>query len=166
MNKKSQLKIQQMSFMLLAVALFFILVALFYLAVQYRNLSSQAGELEKDKAVLMSRFISNSQEFSCSAELGSYCIDTDKLMVLRNKTAYNDFWPAAYIKIRKIADKDVICNTANYPDCTIFEIYNKGSESSGSIGSFIALCRHDEKAGYPVNICELGRIAIGYELKT
>jgi len=163
-NKKGQFKIQQMAFMLTAVVLFFILVALFWVAFQYRGIKQEATQLEREKTIQMSEFLSSSSEFSCYE---ANCIDTDKLIVLENRSLmYKELWPVSYIKIRKIYDwegNDVVCNKANYPDCNVFELY--GKEEGGGIGSFVALCRHDRINDFPVRICELGKIIIGYESK-
>lgn len=153
-----------MAFMLVAVVLFFILVGLFWLTLQYRNLQSQAGELERNKAALMAEFLSDSTEFSC----GSYCIDTDRLLVLQNNSVYREFWPVSYIRVRKIypVQPEKECNIENYPDCNVFNVYeNKNIESSSAIGSFVSLCRYERVGDYPLRVCDLGRILIGYELK-
>jgi len=163
-SKLSQFKIQQMAFMLLAVTLFFVLVALFWLSIQYKNINKQASELEQNKAVIMAGFLSGTSEFACSREMGSYCISTDKLIGLGNKTVYKDFWPVSFIKIRKISprsEKEIVCSKVNYPDCNIFEVYGSGNGSGE--GSYVALCRYEQVEGYSQRICELGRMIIGYK---
>ena len=164
-KNKAQFKIQQMSFMLLAVFLFFILVALFWLSIQYRNLHKQATSLEEEKAFMLAEFLSDSAEFNCGSQ--SYCIDTDKLIVLMNKTVYREFWPVAYIKVREISNitQDKICNKANYPNCNVYNVYDKKITSKSSSSSFVALCRYEKIEGFPARICELGRLIIGYEVK-
>lgn len=161
-SKRSQFKIQQMAFMLLAVTLFFILIALFWFAIQSRNLEKQYTQTEQDKAVIMAGFLSGLSEFSCSREEGSYCISTDKLVVLENKTVYEDFFPVSFIRIRRISDEqgEKVCNKVNYPNCDVFEVYGE-SEGRGE-GSFVALCRYEQIEGYAQRICELGRITVGY----
>lgn len=160
--KKAQFKIQQTSFMLIAVVLFLILIFLFWISIKYRNLHSEASSLEEDKAVLMAEFISGMTEFSCTDK--QYCIDTDKLIVLKDITSYKDFWPANYIKIRKIypESKDIECTLTNYPDCNTYTIKSGGNSS---VGSFVALCRHEKIDDYARLVCELGRISIGYQIK-
>ncbi len=167
-SKRSQFKIQQMAFMLLAVVLFFILVALIWITIQQRNLHKQATQLEEEKAVFLSEFLSGSSEFSCSREMGSYCIDTDKLVVLENMSVYRDFWPVAFIQVRKLDRQveEVECSKLNYPNCNLFEVYeNKNVKSKSSIGNFVALCRYENINGFPKKICELGKFIIGYEIK-
>lgn len=166
-SKRSQFKIQQMAFMLLAVFLFFILVSLFWLAVQYRNLNKQASLLEEEKAMILSEFLSGSSEFSCSSEMGGYCIDTDKLMVLINKTVYRELWPVSFIRVRKVhpveGEKDVECNKVSYPNCNIYKVF--GYDDGTGKGSFIALCRHEQVDGYFLRKCELGKMIVGYVTK-
>jgi len=169
LHKKGQFKIQQMAFMLLAVFLFFILVSLFWMAIQSRNLHKRAVELEQSKVLLMVQFLSSTSEFSCSREMGPYCIDSDKLIVLKNKSVYKNFWPVSFIRIRKVyprMEKDVVCNEANYPNCNIFDIYSGGGEGGGGgsgEGSFVALCRYEKVEGYSTRICDLGKMIIGYK---
>jgi hypothetical protein len=166
-DKKAQFKIQQMSFMLLAVVLFFILVSLFWLVIQYRNLHKQASQLEESKAVLTSEFLSDSTEFNCGSQ--SYCIDTDKLMVLSKRSVYEGFWPVSYVKVRKVypeQGEEKVCNKATYPNCNLFNVYeNKKIMHKSSVGSFVALCRDEKVGGYIFKKCELGKLIIGYELK-
>lgn len=157
--KKGQFKIQQMSFMLLAVCLFFALIGIFYVTIQQKNLRGVAGDLSRNRAIIISEFISGMSEFSC----GSYCIDMDRMLVFKNKTQYKDFFPndIAYIKIAKISKEEKECNKMNYPNCSYFKFeYRKSNKTSGE-GSFISLCRHDEKGRF----CELGKIIIGHEVR-
>lgn len=164
-SKKGQLKIQQMSFMLLAVVLFFVLVALFWLVFQSRNIEKQASFLKQNQARLISEFISGSSEFSCNKD---YCINTDKLMVVKDRSVYKDFWPVSYIRVRKIypvkSKEEVECDEVNYPDCNTYNVYSSDKKSESSAGSFVALCRYEKIGGYPTQICDLGKIIIGYEV--
>ena len=167
-KKRGQFKIQQMAFMLLAVILFFILVGLFWLAVQYRTLHKQATQLGESRAVLMSEFVSQSSEFSCGSKDGQYCVDTDKLMILKDRKVYSKFWPVSYIKVRRIypTQEETECNKNNYPNCSVYNIYkNEKIESQGAVGSFVALCRYEKIQGHATRICELGKIIVGYEIK-
>ena len=171
MKKKSQFKVQQTAFMLLAITLFFILVFIFWLVLQSKNLRKTATQLEEDRAVILSQFIPKSSEFSCSREIDiNYCIDTDKILILENKAFYKELWPVSYIKIRKITNetKEVVCSKANYPNCNVFNVFkNEEADDGGTgIGSFVALCRKERENNYLINKCELGKIIIGYEVKT
>lgn len=164
-GKKGQFKIQQMAFMLLAVFLFFILVSLFWLAIQQRNLHKEATQLEEEKTFFIADFLSGSSEFSCTGEIGEYCIDTDKLIVLQEKEAYKDLWPVSFIQVRKLDGEmdEKECNKVNYPNCNIYKVF--GYDDGTGKGSFVALCRWERISGYATKICELGKLIIGYKTK-
>ncbi len=160
---KGQLKIQQTAFMLIGVIFFFVLVGMFLLATQFRNFQQQANELEQERASYIARFITGLSEFSC----GDFCVDTDRMLILEDRSIYKEFFPVAYIKLRKMSsDNEIKCSRENYPDCNLFEVYeNNNIESSSSTSSFVALCRHEKLEDYPIQVCELGKIIIGYEVK-
>ena len=167
-SKRSQFKIQQMAFMLIALFLFFVLVLLFFSAFWYKDMIKQANKLEQEKASMLAQYISSYSEFSCPQE--SYCIDSDRLVVLKNKTFYKEMFPFVYIKIRKIYPtsntQDIECNKANYPSCNLFTIFEKNTKNKTlAVGSFVALCRNEIINNYPQKICELGKIMLAYEVK-
>lgn len=154
-----------MTFMLLAVTLLFVMVGLFWLAFQYSGLKNQANQLTESRASEIVNYLASQAEFSCGED---YCIDTDKLLVMGNRSVYGEFWPVSYIKIRTLnGENETFCNKANYPDCNVYDIYsNPEVESKSSLGGFIALCRHEKLEDYPIQICKLGRITIGYKVKS
>ena len=164
MVKKGQFKIQQMTFMIAAVFLFFVIAGLFVVNIQFRNLRRQAQTLAENQAVLIAQNLAESPEFRCNIGLGSYCIDSDKLLFLMNRPAYKDFWPVAYIKVMKIYPSEtsqIKCTIQNYPNCNYYEVFNSGETDTTSTASYIALCRQ-EKSDKVENVCELGKIIIGY----
>mgnify|MGYP001573404596 CR=1 FL=1 len=162
--EKGQMKIQQMAFMLMAVVLFFILAGLFWISIQYVQLHKDATRAEEEKAIIAASFLGESAEFACSENLGSYCVDTDKLVVLKDKQAYKNFWPYVYIELRKTGkEKEIECNKANYPNCNLYKILDTGKKSTREARSFVALCRKEGELVYTK--CELGELVIGYEVK-
>lgn len=164
-NNKGQFKIQQMTFMIAAVFIFFILAGLFVASIQIRNLRKTAQTLEENKAMALADFLINSPEFTCAQETS--CIDTDKAIILAGRASYKDYWPVAYIKAIKVYPKtnqQVKCTTSNYPDCGEYEIFNSGFGSTSSTSSFVSLCRKESGDGSFNTICELGRIIIGYKI--
>ena len=93
LNKKSQLKIQEMSFMLVAVFLFFILVGLFAVSIIYKNIYQSAAEEAEEQAYASIFNLAESAEFTCGSSRPN-CIDADKLIVLTDKSdIYEKFWP-------------------------------------------------------------------------
>ena len=165
MNKRAQMKIQQMAFMLIAIVLFFALVAMFVIVFKFSGLKESAAILEEENAMLLVTKLANSPEFSCEGAFGSAranCIDIDKVMVLKENIAkYRDFWGVSDIEIRKIYPKltgDIICNTENYPECNIIRL--RSSEIAGiGVANFVSLCRKEGTG----DKCELGKIIVSYE---
>ncbi len=170
-DKRGQLKIQQMAFMLMAITLFFVLVGMFVLVIKFSGLKESATELEEKNAMLLVTKLANSPEFSCGEAFGSNrinCVDADKAMVLKeNMYKYINFWGVSNIEIRKIypkADSDVICNLGNYPDCNIIKMRPK--EITGyDMSNFISLCRKEFSGDEVYDKCELAKIMVSYEKK-
>lgn len=165
-NKIAQMKIQQMVFMLLAVTLFFVLVGLFVLKVQFSGLKESAAALDEKNAMLLSTKLANSPEFSCGEAFGeskSNCIDTDKLMALKqNINKYSGFWGIDNIEVVKIfpVSNNLECTSENYPECNAIKLSEKNISSEFS--NFVALCRKENIDGNIRNKCEIGKILIGY----
>lgn len=163
-KKGGQMKIQQMSFMLIAVVIFFVLVGMVILVIRFSGLKESATELQEKNAILLVTKIANSPEFSCEEAFGTRktdCIDMDKVMMLKeNIEKYANFWGASNIEIRRIypANQGVECNVNNYPNCDTIKLIDKGV-SGYDVSNFVALCRK-EKQG---NKCDLGIISISYE---
>jgi len=159
---KGQFKIQQMAFMLMAVVLFFILVLLFFLLFQSRGLKDKATELRMQKSISMAQILASTPEFTC----GDYCIDTDRLMVLINRSAYmnSKFWAVSKIEIIEMYPREgnTICNFMNYPDCDIYKVYEL-NEKGSSVDSFVSLCRREEREGSIYEVCRLGKIIVGFK---
>ena len=163
MRKIAQFKIQEMSFVLVAIVLFFVISGLFFLAIYYRNLKNKVTNLEEEQAVLIAQRLANYPEFSC----GSLCLDADKLIVMQNRKAYRNFWPVETIEVRKIygSGKLVECKQENYPDCNIFKIFDSGKENIRKVSSFVSLCRKEEVNDLIYHKCEIAKILIGYKIK-
>ena len=167
-SKRSQMKIQQTAFMLLAVTLFFVLVGLAVLSFKFSGLKDTATDLKKENAQLLVAKLANSPEFSCGNGFGTGkidCVDADKMMMLKQQEAkYDKFWGISNIEIRKIYPKisrDINCTIANYPNCNIIELH------SGSKGTyeenFIILCRKENSNRGFYDKCEMAKLLVSYE---
>ena len=169
-SKKAQLKTQEMAFMLVAVVIVFILAGLFFIVIKYRNLPKVAEEYERGKALSLINKLSDTAEFSCG-EQSELCVDTDKLMVLKNRKEYAGFWPVTSITLERIFPKDVDidkeCTQTNYPNCGIIRVYQKQVKSEEKISTYVSLCRKegDAASGWIYNKCELGKMLLGIEPK-
>lgn len=162
-NKKAQLKIQEMSFMLLALVLFFILVALFWLSYQYRQIHQSATQLEEKSAILALNKLAESPELTC----GPLCVDSDKLMAVKVDKEYPNFWGFTSLEVRKIYpenNSDINCVIGKYPDCGIFSIFNKNKQETKT-STFVALCRWEKDENGISKKCELAKLLVGAEVK-
>ncbi len=165
-QRKAQLKIQQMAFMLMAVTLFFVLIGMFVLTIYVSELKNSAAVLNEKNALLLVTKLANSPEFSCGEAFGSLrtnCIDADKVMILRERISeYEGFWDVENIEIRKIypESENKICTLENYPDCDIIKI-REGSITA-EYSNFVSLCRKEAFEGESENKCELARLMISY----
>ncbi len=162
-TKEGQLKIQQMSFMLMAVFIFFILVGLFYIVIQGQKWREEATLLEKNKAIELAKILASSAEFSC----GYVCIDADRAFTLAKRTAYKDYWGVKSIEIRTLypANKEEVkCTESNYPDCNLIKIFDKG-KGERTASSYVSLCKRANEKAYVYYKCEIASLIVGYEVK-
>jgi hypothetical protein len=175
-RKKAQMKIQQMSFMLLGVFLFFVLVGMIILSVSFSGLKRSATDLQAQNAFLLVTKLANSPEFSCGDSYGNQktdCVDEDKVMALKASIGnYKDFWGVTNIEIRKIYPttlpyKEILCTTASYPaylngtSCNYINLMNKPA-SGNDESNFVALCRKEKYKEEIVNKCEMALLIIRY----
>lgn len=170
-NKHGQLKIQQMAFMLMAVTLFFVLVALFVIIMKFSGLKETGTALEEKNAMLLVTKLANSPEFACGrafGNAGTNCVDADKVMMLRENIAkYRNFWGSKVtnIEIRKIyplLDKEILCTSGNYPNCNVIRVIS-GDVSGFYIGNFISLCHKNNFEGEVYDKCELAKLFVSYK---
>ena len=162
-SKKSQIKIQEMSFMIIGIMIFFLLVLLFWLAVSLSGLRQTAAASSRANAILLAASLSGTPEFGC-ADSSSLCVDSDKLLALKNHPEYSRFWDVAGIKVEKVyppSSSTIECRTGNYPSCTSYTIVNATStENTVTYSSYISLCRREYAEGYAYQQCDLGRIEV------
>ena len=171
-NKKAQMKIQQMAFMLLAVTVFFIMAGLFIITIMFSGLRENAELLEERNALLLASKVADSSEFSCRSdfEIKGNCIDMDKVMALKNNIGpYRGFWGVDGLEIHKIFPANsgqTECVSENYPDCEKITLVSP--EGGTGIANFVSLCRKTNEnadgspGGAAYDKCELGKIIVFY----
>jgi len=170
-KKKGQFKIQQMAFMLIALTLFFVMFGLLVLTIKTAGLKEKFTEIEEENAQKLVSKLANAPEFSCSGAfsyLRSNCIDSDKIMMLKDRLKYKEFWKVADIEIRKLYPEypDIECTFKNYPNCTILKVYHRDVKNQGPYKSnFVSLCRKDTFEREVYDKCELARLMVSYEVK-
>lgn len=171
-NKKGQMKIQQMVFMLMAVTLLFVLVGVFFLSIRLSNLKKTASSLEEKNSMLLVSKLANSPEFSCGEAFGTSrtnCIDFDKLMALKARASdYSNFWGVAEIEIMIIYPNngETPCEQNNYPDCGVIEVLNKNVNSQAASSNFVSLCRKEVTETKIYDKCELALLMVYAEDKS
>jgi hypothetical protein len=158
LNKKGQLKIQQMAFMLVALTIFFVLVLLLFLAVKTNQLRDDVQQLNKEQAIGLVSKLASTPEFRFEGIPNA--IDLDKAMALRNSRVYKNFWGVKSIVIKKIYPRgnDVVCEYGNYPNCNIIKIFT--DKENAPISSYVSLCRKENKDGVNYDKCEIGLLMI------
>ena len=163
-SKRGQLKIQQMAFVLVALLIFFSLVFLFYLSIRTGDISDKAEDLREKEIRETIRKITGSPEFTWqSAGDCASCIDLDKVFLLSEAKAYEDFWRnVPVLRIERVYPSfgEIECTRQNYPDCDIINIVQKDLDHIAD-STFVSLCRYDESGGH--NRCELGKVVMGFE---
>lgn len=154
--KKGQLKIQQVAFMLIAVTIFFALVVLFYFAIKIANLESDYRIMQREKAEGLITKITHYPELSFRGI--SRAVDKDKLIILKEKQEYQDFFGKGVkgIIIQTIYPSGEIieCSRENYNECNLIKIFTQRSVSD--VSSYVSLC-YNVPNGYE---CEIALIML------
>ena len=159
MNKKAQLKVQEMAFVLIAVMIFFALIALFYFSIRISSVQKNAQELFENNAKAITLALSRYPELVWSE--CSNCIDLDKAIVFKemgNSSNYAKKWELDYLMIERVYPKSQSreCVLGTYPTCSSLTLINKTSSFGIVSYSFVNLCRYDSQSNQ--QICELGKI--------
>ncbi|MCH7568199.1 MAG: hypothetical protein IIA87_02145 [Nanoarchaeota archaeon] len=160
-GRRGQLKIQQMAFVLVTLMIFFSMVALFYFSIRYSTLRSDVEEIREQEVIETVRKMSGAAEFAWSIEDCASCIDLDKVLVLKERQSYQNFWRRIpFLQVKKIypVSEEKECTRQNYPDCSTITIVDEDTNIV-THSAFVALCRYE--AGE--NKCELGKIIMGFE---
>jgi len=158
---KGQMKIQEMSFMLLGLVLFFVIAGLFFLVISNAGLKGRAQSASEVKATTTISSLASSPEIGCAGK--TLCVDTDKVLALKDRPSFNNFWNVkGGLIIRKTyptLEGEIECNIGNYDNCNQFTLkeIEQGQGYSG-ISSFVVLCRKEAIDNYNYDKCELGEI--------
>ena len=164
-NKKAQVKIQQMAFLIIVLTILFVMVGMFALKAGFASLKDQRSDLQEENAVKLVSRLANSPELSCGEAYGgerSNCIDFDKAMVFKkNSEGYSAFWEIEGLEVLKIFPHSrELCTMENYPDCGFLKIidFKGGNDKS----TFVSLCRKEGSNGGSYNKCELAKLIVRY----
>lgn len=159
-SSRAQIKIQEMAFVLVAFAVFFVIAGLFYFSVKIAGGKGDIQEQREQEARELIRSIAESAEFrwSSSGRSCKGCVDLDKAILLKDeeRRAYQELWNLDHLRIETIYPREIgECNRNNYPNCRSITIINKSSNYALQ-GAFVALCRWDSRL--ESETCFLGKI--------
>jgi hypothetical protein len=164
-NKKAQMKIQQMAFMLIAIMIFFVLVGLFALSMSFGGLKEKKEALDEQNALLLVSELANYPEFSCENAYGGDkidCVDFDKVMILKKHPEYLEYLDLKNVEIKKVTkEEEIVCTPENYPDCNFLSLFEEKNQGAGK-SSFISLCRKASFEGATYNKCELAWLIVRF----
>ena len=57
------------------------------------------------------------------------------------------------------------CTVTNYPNCDVFEIYDKNVANERAISNFVALCRVELENDFNYKKCEIAKLVAGTKLE-
>jgi len=165
MKKKGQMKIMQMTFMILGVFFFFVLVGLFFMAISFKDMKTGAEALQKEQTISSIGVIAGMSELSYgSSDIMS--LDEDKLLIMSGTATdrYEEFWPIASLEVYKVypAFSSVVdCPGA---DCNHYVIFDSGQENVETYSSYVSICKRMKESGSVYDRCEIGKIVVGVKL--
>ncbi len=152
-----------MAFVLVATMIFFAIVGLFYFSIRFSSLKEDVGDLRRDEVIETVRKLSGSPEFSFGSwEDCAACVDFDKVMALKERNSYQNFWQdVSLLQVIRVYPEygSEECTAGNYPNCNKITLTEK--EDYESYEAFVSLCRYDGGIGF--SRCELGKIVMGFE---
>jgi len=145
---KAQMKIQQMAFLLVAITVFFAMIALIYFSLSLSGLRGSATQLQDEEARALVRKLSGSAEFAFTSSSDcSSCIDLDRALALKEKKDdFETLWNLDHLFIERLSPTypEGECTTSilgNYPnDCNKITILNKTSNYATKT-AFVTLVR-------------------------
>ena len=154
---RGQMQIQQMAFVLVAIVIFFAMVALIYISIRMSSLKEDVTTLREQEAKELVKKIASTPELMWGAGCQN-CIDFDKLFLLKDRPAYDNFWNLNYLAVEVIfPNKTGECSLSNYPDCKKVTLINDSVNIGFPSTAFVSLCRW-ESTGGGYEKCELGKI--------
>ncbi len=151
-EKKAQMKIQEMAFVLVAVIFLGGILLLFFARFQMGAMQQSSEELREMRTVTLLRVVASIPELSCAGE--SVCIDEDKLRAFDStptiQSSYSRLWSSS--NIAKIIVEEV------YPKTNIkYKVYEKAtSENTVTYSTYVPLCSEAQQE----SICKIAKIKI------
>ena len=168
-NKKAQIKIKQMAFMLIAITIFFSMIGMFFIMIRMGSYENKVNQLRQQNAALLVSKLANSPEFSCGEAFGgkrSNCVDFDKVWALKNDIwKYNDFWGVSNIELKiihSVKSYRAECTEANFPQCGNILLVN-GPQTGYDVSTYVTVCRKEIIGDHTQDVCNLGKLFVRYD---
>ena len=169
-GRRGQLRIQEMSFMLVAVALFFVLVGLFAISFLNSSLQGEARNIQEAEVLASVINLANSPEFSCVGQR-SGCVDMYKVMGLTGHVVYEDYWEFSSLSVLRYSgfgksSGDIVeCSGLDdSEDCDVFNVFDKSVDNEEKLSVFVGLCYIEYENFYPYEKCEVAKLIVGREI--
>ena len=147
---KAQVKVQEMAFVLLALALLAMIAFIFFIRFQSGNIEKAGEEVKRKAAISLLEKIATMQEISC--QKSDLCIDEDKLIWIDYKKIKLDsmFQGIKNAKVVRL-----------YPKGKDLIIYDSGAGNQ-SYSTFVNLC-WQEKVGMAIEWrCGIAMLVLEY----
>lgn len=152
-----------MVFIIVALIILFGIVSVFFVSIRFGSLRGDVEDLRKEAVFTQVRKMAGTPEFSwIASDDCSSCVDFDKLILLKDRNSYNDFWTdISLLKVSRVYPlyETEECNLESYPRCNSITLINKGNFEAYE--SYVSLCRFDSETKQTK--CELGKILMGFE---
>ena len=159
-SSKGQMKVQQMAFVLVALFIFFTLVALVYFSIISQKIVRDASFLREEGAKQEARAITGIPEFIWTFEDCVSCIDFDKALMIKERVVYDSFWNQInFFQFRRLEPRYETeeCTRINYPECNSITVID--ADRTNAVSTFVALCYYDKIHNFKK--CDLGLILMG-----
>lgn len=136
-SKKAQMKIQQTAFMLVAVMIFFAMIAIVYFTIVIAKLQDTVDDLREQEAKELARQMSGTPEliFSKQGFPESSTVDFDKAIALSEHDVFKrKYWNLDFLMIERIyrsPNQGVECNINNRETCHYLVLIGEMPSNSG-----------------------------------
>jgi len=153
-NKKSQTKIQEMAFVLLALTILGGITFIFFTQFQISGIQKAAETIKQHQAISLLEKISAMPELRCSYYgIEKLCIDEDKLKIFQT-LASNAMYEKQWQGMQKITVKKI------WPSEYEWQIYSKG-KGNFTYSTFVSVCRQEFQVTSSWK-CSLGLMEVSY----
>lgn len=139
---RGQIKIQEMAFVIVALVVFFAIVAVLVVTIAFSGMKGSAQAIKDESARQLVSTLASSPEFMFSKDC-SNCVDKDKLFLIKKRSQiYDSFWGVQYLAVQTIyPEYKGECTGTNYPECGSITLINNSKYYGVPSEAYIDLCR-------------------------